>query len=270
MPATRIGLLFVALLSVGLPAPLSLGQQLLPEAARLAVETRLKEVRQQILGHENQMYALAEEHDSLVTSRDRWYSEIDRVQTEARKAARDLIESQSKAKEMRKRAEALKASSKEQLESDEQLKTLLERLQVLKNRKAANSVSKTLKDSAKATLDVSLTGEILDAQIEIAQRRESLRLSYLGGQAADLDRRLLELESDMVVKADVKKVLDERLAELKTLSPFIKDYMQHARQVEELQILHRRLADLNAQQQVELLKAIGAAVPARVATLGTK
>jgi hypothetical protein len=234
--------------------------QLLSEAARNAIGERLLEVKAKIEAIEDEMYKLAEEHDVLVTSRDRWYSEMDRVQTEARNAERELVESEVRAKEMRERTAALTAKATKQLEEDEQLKALRMRRDTYKKRQSA-----LVEDKAKSSVIESVEGQIFDAEIEIAQREESLRISYTGGQALDLHRRLIELESEMVVRAAVKKTHDDRLAQLKSLSPHVTAYLRLARQVEELQILHRRLADLNAQQQIEVLRALGVATPKVIA-----
>jgi hypothetical protein len=244
--------------------------QLLSEAARNAIAERLNEVRAKIEATEDAMYKLAEENDSLVTSRERWYAEMDRVQTEARNAAKDLAQSEIKAKEMQKRVEALQKSSQTQIAADEQLKALRKKLAELKAKEARINKGEypSIKERTKQTSLDSVTGEIFDVDIEIAQREESLKLSYIGGQALDLGKRLIELESDMVVRGAVKKVHDDRLAQLKSLSPHVTAYLRLARQVEELQILHRKLADLHAQQQIEALKALDAVKPRTVASLG--
>lgn len=252
---------FVVLLSL---AANQANAQLLSEAARAAIVERLEDVRQRIEATEDAMYKLAEGHDSLVASRDRWYAEMDRVQTEARNAAKDLVQSETRVAEMKRRLSTLQAAAAAQLTDDEQLKALRERKEEHQAR-----LDRATKDSrAKESVRDSIRGEINDAEIEIAQRKESLTLSYIGGQALDLEKRLIELESEMVVRGAMKKLHDDRLAQLKTLSPHVTAYLRLARTVEELQILHRKLADLNAQQQIELLKAIGASKPKVVAARG--
>lgn len=64
---------------------------LLPIANRQAIKMRLSSVREEIEKTEDEMFTLTDKHhDSLVTSRDRWHSELDRVQTEIRLADKDL------------------------------------------------------------------------------------------------------------------------------------------------------------------------------------
>lgn len=239
--------------------------QLLSKAAREQIDARIAQVQTQIEALEDEMYALAEKSDSLVTSRERWYAEMDRVQSELRSAERDLLQSSVRLKEMQQRLEGLKAQSASQLTNDVQLKTLRERQQEHEKRKERIEKDPTIRDRSKAPMLDSIQGEIFDLRMEIAQREESLQLGYAGGQAVDFERRIRDLESDMAVKREMKRFHEERLAQLKALSPQVTRYFRLARQVEGLQILYRRLFELRAQQHVEELRSLGTQEPKELA-----
>ena len=230
---------------------------LLPIGNRQAIKTRLSSVRAEIEKIEDEMFTLTDKHnDSLVTSRDRWHSELDRVQTEIRLADKDLAQAATKSVETKKRIEELRAKSKEQQENDGPLKTLEDKLTALHEKRGRIAGDKTnIKEKARPSMLDSVTGEIIDTDMEIAQRKESLRLSYKGGEAEQFEKQIKDLEVDVEVKRSAKIVLEERFKSLQKLSEDITAYARLERKVDELQILHRKLAELNAQQEVEYLKS---------------
>jgi DNA repair exonuclease SbcCD ATPase subunit len=232
---------------------------LLPLANRRAIRERLVAVGFEIETIEDKMFELTDKyHDSLVTSRDRWHSELDRVQTEIRMADKAMAEAETKSAEMNKRMASLMEASKKQLAEDaalENLKRKLETLHTKRGRITADGVRGEIKPRSLPALMDSVTGEILDTEMEIAQRIESITSSYEGGQAKQIERQLQELEVDVQVKKRAKAVLEERFEKLQGLSADITSYARLERQVDALQILHRKLAELNAQQEIELLRS---------------
>ncbi len=229
---------------------------LLPIANRQAIKDRLSTVRAEIEKAEDEMFALTDKHyDSLVTSRDRWHSELDRVQTEIRLADKDLAEAATRSEQMNLRMAELVKESELQFKDDAPLATLGKKLKSLKTKYERIETDPNIRAKSLKGMLESAMAEIIDTEMEIAQREESLRLSYKGGQADQLKKELKELEVDAEVKKSAKKVLQQRFQDLQDLSEDITAFARLERKVDELQILHRKLSELNAQQEVELLKS---------------
>jgi hypothetical protein len=243
------------------PAPNEVTKErvaLLPKESRDAIARKLEEVRKEIERNEDEMFGLTYKHEhyhSLVTSRDRWHAELDRVQTEIRLADKDLAEAKARNEQMQSRIGELRQLAAKQLQEDEALKILNNKLGELRQRWANVKGDTTIKEKARPGMLNSAMGEILDTEMEIAQRIESLTISYTGGQAQQMERELRELESNVKVKESAKMVLSERFKILQGLSEDITRFARIGRKVYELEILHRKLAELNAQQEVEFLKS---------------
>lgn len=233
---------------------------LLPAANRQAIWRRLNEVRDEIEKTESEMFSLSKPvNGSLVASRDRWHNELQRIQADIRLTEKDLAEAETKKVEMEKREKELRDASNAQLASDKPLQTLKAKLAMYELRKKnlrSEMDARNLRENQVMTMEDSLDAEINDTQMEVAQREESLRTSYKGGQADQILKELADLQSNAEAKRTAKEVLLKRFAEIESLSEDITKYARLERRVEMLQILHRKLAELNAQQEVEYLKSI--------------
>lgn len=233
---------------------------LLPAPNRQAIWRRLNEVRDEIEKTESEMFSLSKPGNGrLVASRDRWHNELQRIQAEVRLAEKDLAEAETKRIEMEKREKELRAASDAQLANDQPLRTLKAKLAMFELRKknlpSEMEVRNLRENQLRAMID-SLDGEINDTQMEIAQREESIRTSYKGGQADQILKELADLKSNVEVKRKSIEALLKRFAEIESLSEDITKYARLERRVDMLQILHRKLAELNAQQEVEYLRSI--------------
>lgn len=232
---------------------------LLPPSNREAIKSRLTDVRREIEKIEDDMYRLTDKYpDALVTSRDRWHSELDRVQTEIRQAKRDLAEAATKSEQMELRMKDLLDESAAEQKEDQSLVILDEKLKLLKaklDRLPTDADKRIIKPKSLSSLQDSVKSEMNDTEMEIAQRKESLIRSYKGGEAIQLRKQLKELAVDVKVKESALQELTKRFDDLQKLSDDITKYARMERSVDELQILHRKLAELNAQQEVEFLKS---------------
>jgi DNA repair exonuclease SbcCD ATPase subunit len=233
---------------------------LLPPSHRLAIWQRLLEVRDEIEKTESEMFKLsAPENATLVANRDRWHNELQRIQSDVRLAEKDLAEAETRQAEMEKRLTKLKEESERELATDKPLKTLQEKLAMYKERLKdfdRRLSLGSLAEKSKPSFEDSIRGEIIDAEMEIAQREESLRRSYKGGDAEQMEDELADRKADAEVKRKSKEVLVKRFEEIEALSDSISNYARLERRVEMLQILHRKLSELHAQQEVEFLRSI--------------
>lgn len=232
---------------------------LLPPSNREAIKSRLADVRREIEKIEDDMYRLTDKYpDALVTSRDRWHSELDRVQTEIRQAKKDLAEAATKSEQMELRMKDLLVEAEKERDDDKSLVILHQKWKLLDDklkRLPGDAGQRIIKPKSLSSLQDSVKAEMNDTEMEIAQRTESLTLSYKGGQADQLKKQLKELAVDVKVKESALKELTKRFDDLQKLSEEITKYARMERSVDELQILHRKLAELNAQQEVEFLKS---------------
>lgn len=233
---------------------------LLPGKVRLDIWRRLTEVRKEIEDTESEMFKLSKTaNGSLVASRERWQNELQRIQSDIRVAERDLGEAEAKSAAMQAREKELRDASAQELAKDEPLKILREKKAIFEERLAsldAREIAKVITKKTKPTVRDSILVEINDIDMEIAQREESLRRSYKGGQAEQIVKDLANMKIDVAVKQKALDVLTERFKEIDALSEDISKYAKFEREVEMLQISHRKLAELHAQQEVEYLRSL--------------
>jgi hypothetical protein len=194
--------------------PLIAGPQEGKQDRQTQIKKQLAEVRDEQSQVSKMLLELIEQHGTLVMSRDRVLQEMSQLEEQAWNSKLEQEETTIRSEVLRERLKKMVAEVKES-ESKDEVSALLEKKLALATAKK-NRIEATFKSGAIATSELEeVESLVTDAQLALAQHRESKKQSPEADEIKAVTRELAERESDLIVKEKIAILQLKRVEELK-------------------------------------------------------